>query len=243
MFLKELNISNKFIKSLVGGQLISSLLAVSTITVSFTSNLLMVQDRVNEIVKDIDISPISNSKKALAYFISSFISSILVNFTALILCLLYVRSISWYYNFNDIFLLVIDVILLTLFGSILASCINFNLKSQGKISSVGSIVSAGYGFICGAYMSISSFSNKIRNVISYLPSTYITSLTKAHAINPIIKNSNKILPKSAIVSLKDSIDCNLYFNNELVLSNQKYLIIIVTIIILIFIYILFKGFF
>ena len=33
---------------------------------------------------------------------------------------------------------------------------SFPLTTQGQLSAVGTIVSAGYGFICGAYMPISN---------------------------------------------------------------------------------------
>ena len=40
-----------------------------------------------------------------------------------------------------------------------------------------SIVSAGYGFICGAYMPISQFSEGQQKVLSFLPGTYGTSMS------------------------------------------------------------------
>ena len=57
----------------------------------------------------------------------------------------------------------------------LSSIINFFLSTQGQISAVGTIISAGYGFLCGAYMPISSFSNGLQKIISFLPGTYGTS--------------------------------------------------------------------
>ena len=46
------------------------------------------------------------------------------------------------------------------------------------MSAVGTIVSAGYGFICGAYMPISNFGNGLQKGLSYVPSTYGTSMLK-----------------------------------------------------------------
>ena len=57
----------------------------------------------------------------------------------------------------DIAWILVDVVLLVLFGTALSSIINIFLSTQGQISAVGTIVSAGYGFICGAYMPISNF--------------------------------------------------------------------------------------
>ena len=82
-------VSDKLINALVSGQIISSLLAVSAVTVAFTSNLLMVNDKVSGSIKDINITPINKWIKSLSYFTASFISTIIINLVALGLCLLY----------------------------------------------------------------------------------------------------------------------------------------------------------
>ena len=52
-------------------------------------------------------------------------------------------------NAADVLWVLFDMILLVLFGSTLSSIISFPLTTQGQLSAVGTIVSAGYGFICG----------------------------------------------------------------------------------------------
>ena len=234
-----LNVSNKIINSLVSGQILSSLLAVSCITVAFTSNLLMVTDKVNGSIKDINVAPISNGIISLSYFIASFVSTFIVNIVALFLCLGYTYIQGWFYSISDVLILFCDVIILTLFGCALSSVINFNLKSQGQASAIGTIVSAGYGFICGAYMPISSFGKGLQRVLSFLPGTYGTSLIRNHSLNPALnKLSNASVPREVINELRDGLDCNLsFFGNNVSISNM-YLIMIITIIILLIIYVL-----
>lgn len=233
-----LNIPNKIINSLVSGQILSSLLAVSCITVAFTSNLLMVTDKVNGSSKDINIAPISRKMISLSYFVSSFISTIIVNFVALILCLFYTYIQGWFYSIGDILILFSDVIILALFGCALSSVINFNLKSQGQVSAVGTIVSAGYGFICGAYMPISSFGKGLQRLLLFLPGTYGTSLIRNHSLNAALNELSKKVPSEVINELKSGLDCNLsFFGNNISISNM-YLIMIITIILLLIIYIL-----
>lgn len=234
-----INVSNKIINSLVSGQILSSLLAVSCITVAFTSNLLMVQDKVSGASKDISISPIKKGVVSLSYFTASFISTIIVNIVALILCLIYTYTQGWFYTVSDIFLLLIDIIILTLFGCSLSSIINFNLKSQGQVSAIGTIVSAGYGFICGAYMPISSFGIGLKRILLFLPGTYGTSLIKNHALSAALnKLASYNVPNEAIKEIKDSIDCNLSFFGNNVSETNMYLIMIISIIILLTIYVL-----
>ena len=196
----------------VGGQLVSSLLAVCCVTVSFCSNMLMVQDKVSGARRDLTMTPVKPSVMSLGYFISSFFSTLMICLVATAAGLIYLASVGWYLSATDILLIVLDVLMLTLFGTALSSIINFFLSSQGQISAVGTIVSAGYGFICGAYMPISQFSEGLRNVISFLPGTYGTSLLRNHATRGVFaKLENDGLPSEIIEMLKDSIDCNLYF--------------------------------
>lgn len=236
---EEINVSSKVINSMVSGEILSSLLAVSCITVAFTSNLLMVMDKVNGTSKDLDISPISNRTKSLSYFLASFLSTIIVNIVALILCLIYTYTKGWFYELSDIMLLFGDIILLTLFGCALSSVINFGLKSQGQVSAVGTIVSAGYGFICGAYMPISSFNSGLQKVLSFLPGTYGTSLIKNHAMSASLNELSKNgVPINIITEIKKSLDCNLTFFEKNVSINSMYIIVLITIIILLGIFIL-----
>ena len=228
----------KILNGLVGGQLISSLLAVSCITVAFCSNFLMVQDKATGRIKDFRISPVKSATLSLSYYIATIISTLLICFFATAICLIYVAIIGWYLSFVDVLCIMLDIILLSLFGTALSSLINFFLSSQGQISAVGSIVSSGYGFICGAYMPISSFSSGLQKVISFLPGTYGTSLLRNHAMNGAFLEMESLhIPAEVITSMKNGIDCNVYFFGNLVSVPVMYLVLIVSIVILVGTYI------
>ena len=200
------------IDATVGGQLISSLLAVSCVTVSFCSNLLMVQDKVSGARRDITVSPVKRSTLAISYFVASTATTLIVTVTAFAVCLVYLAFVGWYMTVGDVLLMLLDVVLLTLFGTALSSCVNFSLSTNGQASAVGTIVSAGYGFICGAYMPISAFSNGLQRVMSFLPGTYGTALMRNHALAGAYRKMAEIgFPDTVIEGIRDSIDCNLYF--------------------------------
>ena len=146
---------------------------------------------------------------------------------------------GWYLSAGDIFLLVSDVLLLVLFGTALSSVLNFFLSSQGQISAVGTIISAGYGFICGAYMPISQFGSGLQKIISFLPGTYGTSLLRNHALRGVYEAmETEHFPPEAIESIKDSIDCNLYFFGTKVSTPAMYGILCGAIGVLIAVYVL-----
>ena len=75
-------VSDALINGTVGGQLVSSLLAVSCVTVAFCSNLLTVQDRVSGARNDLDMTPVKSGTLALGYFLSSAVSTLIICFVA-----------------------------------------------------------------------------------------------------------------------------------------------------------------
>ena len=220
-------VSDELINGIVGGELFSSLLAVSCVTVAFCSNLLMVNDKVNGARKDMMITPVKKSAVAVSYFAASLASTLIVSFVACAACFIYIAATGWYFSFGDVMLIILDVILLTAFGIAISSVINVFLSSQGQASAVGTIVSAGYGFVCGAYMPISSFATGLQNVLMFLPGTYGTSLIRTHALNGAMRElAAPGAPVELIDGLKSGLDCTLEFFGHTVSVGAMYGVLI-----------------
>lgn len=220
-----IDLPDKIINGTVAAQLAAALLAVSCVTVTFCVNLTMVQDRASGARKDFDVSPVSKTKIYIGYFLSTVLNSLMVNGTALALCLLYILKMGWYMSVSDVIFVIMDMILLVLFGSTLSSIVSYPLKTQGQLSAVGTIVSAGYGFVCGAYMPISNFSSGLQKALSYLPGTYGTSLVKNHMLNGVYKEmADTGLPSEAVTVIRNTLDCNPVFRGRVVGVPQMYLI-------------------
>ena len=235
----NLNIPKELVEGCVGGQLFSSLLAVCTVTVTFCSNMLMVQDKVNGSISDLTITPVKGSTLALGYYVATAITTLIICFAATAACLIYIACIGWYLTLTDILLIVLDVFILVMFGTALSSIINYFLSSQGQISAVGSIVSAGYGFICGAYMPISQFSKGLQNFVAFLPGTYGTSLLRNHSLRGVFAEMADLgIPETAIDEMKNSIDCNIYFFENKVELSSMYIYLGATVLVLVLIYVL-----
>ncbi len=225
-----IDIPDSVIDGLVGGQLISSILAVSCVTVAFCSNMLMVQDKANGCIRDITVSPVSGATLAVAYYAATLLSTLIICFAATAICLGYLAITGWYLSFTDVLLIIGDVLMLTLFGTALSSVINFFLSSQGQISAVGSIVSSTYGFVCGAYMPISQFSEGLQKALAFLPGTHGTVLMRNHAMNGALSELKALgVPADAVTALRDAVDCNLYFFGTKVSIGAMYAVIAVTI--------------
>ena len=226
----------------VGGQLFSSLLAVCCVTVAFCSNMLMVQDKVNGSRNDLTITPVKSWTLAMGYYLSTLMATLLICYAAMGVCFIYIGIIGWYITAADVLFIMLDIFLLSLFGTALSSIINLFLSTQGQISAVGTVVSAGYGFICGAYMPISQFSEGLQKVLSFLPGTYGTSLLRNHALRGVFEEmGNEGFPAEVVEAIKDSIDCNLYFFDDKVEIGTMYVILGVTVVVLIGVYVVING--
>ena len=209
---ENFQIAEELMNGTVASQLISALLAVTCVTVSFCANLLMIQDKANGSIRDFTVTPVRRSTLAAGYYISSAASTLIVTFSAFAVCLGYLATQGWYMSLTDVLLSAADVLLLTLFGTALSSCINYFLHTNGQASAVGTIISAGYGFVCGAYMPIASFGEGLQKVLSFFPGTYGTCLLKNHMMRGVFAEMENVgFPSQDVESIKDGIDVNLYF--------------------------------
>ncbi|MBO5798155.1 MAG: ABC transporter permease [Clostridia bacterium] len=207
-----LTAEEKLLNGMVGGQLISSLLAVCCVTVAFCANMLMVQDKVTSARRDLTITPVKSSTLALGYYLATTFNTLLIALLATAAGLAYIAVIGWYLSVADVLCLLLDVFILVMFGVALSSLINHFLSTQGQISAVGSIVSSVYGFICGAYMPISQFSEGLQTALAFSPGTYATGLLRNHALRGVFAEmEEQNFPAAAIEGMRDTVDCNLYF--------------------------------
>lgn len=238
-FPEGFTVDEKLINATVGGELISSLLAVSCVTVAFCTNLLMIKDKASKVRNDLTVAPVSPVTLAWSYFLGSMVASLIICYFALSLCFIYLAIVGWYLSFTDVLQLVSDVFILVLFGTSLSSLINTPLKTEGQASAVGTIISTGYGFICGAYMPISNFGKGLQNVLTFLPCTYGTSLVRNASLNGVYREMvRQGFPLEVIEGIKDSIDCNIYFFGNKVEIGVMYLIMVLTLVVLMALYVL-----
>lgn len=232
-------ISDAVLNGCVGGELASSLLAVCCVTVAFCSNLMMIKDKTSGARHDLTVTPVRYGTLGLGYYLATLFCTLIVSLAAAALCMGYLAAVGWYLTAADAALILLDVFLLTMFGTALSSCVNFFLTTDGQASAVGTIVSAGYGFLCGAYMPISNFGEGLQRALSFLPGTYGTSLLRNHTLRGVFAEmSAQGFPDEVVEMIRDSVDCNLYFYGDRVEIGTMYLILCGSILLLIGIYVL-----
>ncbi len=234
-----LEIEDKIINGTVAAQLTAALLAVSCITVTFCVNLTMVQDKAFGTRKDFNVSPVKKPVIYIGYFFATVLNSLMVNGLALVVCMGYMAKMGWYMTVTDVLWVILDMVLLVLFGAVLSSVVCYPLKTQGQMSAVGTIVSAGYGFICGAYMPVSNFGEGLQKFLSFLPSTYGTSMLKNHMMRGVFEEMEDIgFPEEVVDGIATSLDCNPKFFDHVVTVNEMILVMAASVVVLGGLYIL-----
>ena len=87
-------------------------------------------------------------------------------------------------------------------------------------------------------MPVSSFSNGLQKVLSFLPCTYATTLLRKHSLNGVFLEMENVLPKEIIDGMKGAVDFNISFFDKNVVTKYMYLIIAVWSLVLMITYVL-----
>lgn len=205
-------ISDGLVESIAGGWLISTLLAVCAVTIAFTANTIMVQDRVTGARNDLTVAPVSAGLLALSYFVATFLVTLLICLTALGAGFCYLAAIGWRLSVLDVFAAVLDSALLSLFGTALSSLVCGFLRSQGAVAAIQATVSAAYGFLCGAYMPFGNLAVWLKDALMLLPGSYGTGLLHLHLMGGAIEAvTGEGMPPALAEALKQGFDCTLDF--------------------------------
>jgi hypothetical protein len=121
---------SNIIDGCVGGQLISSLWAVSCITVAFCSNMPMVQDKLIGAHNDISVTPVKHTHVAISYYAATFLVTLIINLVALVAGLIYIAAIGWYLTVSDVLFLILDILLAVLFVRNCKLCTSLSTTSS-----------------------------------------------------------------------------------------------------------------
>lgn len=235
------DLDQSLIDALTGGWLFSSVLATSCITVAFCSGM-MVIDKINRANIDFMVSPVKKSTLQLSYVLANLFSTFIITFVLLIVGLIYLACVGFYITFVDILLIVFGIIITSLFGTILANIIWTFTHSQGVVSGVCTLVSALYGFICGAYMPISTMGQGMQYFVSLLPGTYATILFRQGFLNSVLNRMRETLPQDMINGIASGFDVKMSFFGHDVSTLALILVISISTIVLLGVFLFINKF-
>lgn len=174
--------------------LLSGILGSAMISVPFSCITVLVKDRANKVDYDILATPMKREQIILAYFISAVLTSILLNSIILAVGLIGIRMQgNMYLNISQ----VVKAFSIIALGSISASAIFMIIvlffKTVSACEAFFGILSAASGFVIGAYIPISQFSDGVQTVCNLFPASQITIMLRNILLNGLLEHINTSL--------------------------------------------------
>lgn len=179
------------IEMLVNGLLLTGIMGSAMITVPYSCLTTVVKDRENKIDYDISATPMKRWQIILSYFVASVISATLMTAVILTVGLIILGAMG------DTCLTVSAILML--YGVIVIGAISSTaffmiivmfFKSTSASSAFFGILASAAGFVIGAYIPVSQFSNNIQTVCNIFPASHITSLFRKLLLSNILDKMN-----------------------------------------------------
>ena len=174
--------------------LLSGILGSAMISVPFSCITVLVKDRANKVDYDILSTPLKREQIIFAYFVSAVLTSTLLTDIILAVGLIGIRMQgNMYLNISQ----VVKAFSVVALGSISASAIFMIVvlffKTVSACEAFFGILSAASGFVIGAYIPISQFSNEIQTVCNLFPASQITIMLRNILLNGLLEHINTSL--------------------------------------------------
>lgn len=187
-------VSEKDIDMFANLLLLTGILGSAMISVPFSCITTLVRDRANKVDYDILATPLKRGQIIFAYFVSAALSSTLL--TGIILAIGLVGiSLQGDTHLNGIQL--VKAFAVVALGSISASAIFMIVvlffKTVSACEAFFGILSAASGFVIGAYIPISQFSNGVQTVCNLFPASQITIMLRNILLNGLLEHINTSL--------------------------------------------------
>ncbi len=162
-------------------------LGSALITVPFHCLSTAVNDRERKIDYDISATPIKRWQIVVSYFASAAISSIIMTGVILSLGLIVLKAMGGLYLSATGIAAAYGVIVLgSVSGTAFFMPIILLYKDGSSLGAFFGIISAVSGFVIGAYIPLSEFSESIRNVCGLFPGAHITSLLRVSLVGDVL---------------------------------------------------------
>ena len=174
--------------------LLTGILGSAMISVPFSCITTLVRDRANKVDYDILATPMKRGQIIFAYFVSAVLSSTLLTGIILTIGLVGIRMQgNIYMNASQ----VVKAFSIVALGSISASAIFMIIvlffKTFSACEAFFGILSAASGFVIGAYIPISQFSNEVQTVCNLFPASQITIMLRNILLNGLLTHINTSL--------------------------------------------------
>ena len=168
-------------------KLLVGIIGSAVITIPFSCLTTVIHDRENQVDRDILATPVRRWQIILSYFTASALSAILMTAIILTVGLVILNLMGSLYMGPAEILRTYGI---TALGCVSSTALFMNIillfKSGSASSAFFGILSAVSGFVIGAYVPLSQFSDRVQTVCNLFPASHITILLRNALLSGVL---------------------------------------------------------
>lgn len=199
------------LKAFVDGWMIAGVVSVSCITVSFSAQSVMIEDREHGALFDLLVSPVRRPTVTAAYFACNLAVTCAVVLVMYCVCLIYLAFVGWCLSVADVFSAIGMIVLSALSACMLSTLICGFIRSSSVHSAVTGILSAAIGFLMGAYMPVSVFPTAVQYIVLFVPGTYSAGVFRNIFCGEALKKLCEGAPVAAEEAIREAFSMDMDF--------------------------------
>lgn len=214
-------LSETDIKKIVNGWMIAGVIGTSVVTVALNSLNAVVKDKEERINYDYTASPVKSHIVVFSYFSASVFNTFIVSSILLTAGFVFLRlSCQLSYSLIEILQMFGLVALGSISAALILLVIASFFKKSSSLGAFGGLVSAAIGFVIGAYIPVSQFSETVQTIVNLVPGAQIAGMMRSVLMQPSIDNAEAVLgseigtPFTESISSMFAIKLNV-FGNEI----------------------------
>lgn len=179
------------IETFVNGLLLTGIMGSAMITVPYNCLSTVVRDRENKIDYDISATPMKRWQIIFSYFLASVISAFVITAIILTVGLIVLSAMGdTYLSIKSICLLYAIIVLGAISATAFFMIVVIFFKSTSASGAFFGMLSAAAGFVIGAYIPVSQFSDSVQTVCNLFPASHITVLFRKVLLSDILDKVN-----------------------------------------------------
>lgn len=195
--------------------LIGGLLSIVSLTTTLASYGIMVNDRVQHIMKDFYASSIKRWKLVVSYIIAACITGLFMSIFTLIIsqCFLIYEGYD-FLGWAMIIKLLGVSLLSVLCGSSMMFFLSSFLKTASSFSNASTMIGTLAGFIMGIYMPIGVLPSFAQNIIRFFPLSHGSAAFRRILMDAPLQQSFQDLPANVLPDVEEQLGIVLHINNN-----------------------------
>ena len=187
-------VTDRDIEALVNSWLVAGVIGTSVVTVALNSLSVMVSDKQEKIDFDYNATPVKPYAIILSYFTGAVASTFVISSILLTAGLIFIGINGvFFFTLTDILMIYGLVLLGSVSATMILMLFTSFLKKSSTFSSFSVMIMAGIGFVIGAYIPVSQFSEEVQTAVNLVPGSHIAAMMRNVLMTPSIENINNAL--------------------------------------------------